>query len=279
MVNRIAELGGTVRLRSRVREIIVEDKVAKGVLLDSGEVQRADLVISNMHPRVLLDHLPQGSVRRAYRNRVLGQRVGIAHLGVYMQIDGTAETIGNANIYRHFSLDPERSHDAMTVDGPLPFYFATAPNEAYEAEERRRHDVVLMLLALTWKDVARWHGTRTGQRGADYDAFKAALQQRAVDALLGDHPSLAGRVLRVESSTGLTTQHYTATPEGAMYGHYHSVDQMGKYRPSQVIRVRNLVQVGQGVFTPGVLGATLSAYYGCGFHLGLENLLAELEAA
>ena len=279
MVKRIKELGGTLRLRSRVEEILVEDRVAKGVRLASGEERRGDLVVSNMHPRVLLDHLPPGAVRKAYRSRVLDQRVGIAHLGVYCQVDGPSPSIGNANVYRHYSVDPERSHDPMRPDARPPFYFATAPNAALDVDARKKHDVVLMLLAPDWDDVVRWKGTKTRERGPEYEAFKKAVQDRAVEALLSDFPELQGRLQRVESSTGLTTQHYTETPRGAMYGHYHSVDQMGKYRPSQVIRIRNFFQVGQGVFTPGVLGATLSGYYGCGFWLGLDQLLAELEAA
>lgn len=279
MVKRLKELGGTLTLRSRVKQILVEDRVAKGVLLDSGEERRGDLVISNMHPRVLLDHLPEGAIRKAYRSRVTGQRVGIAHLGVYCQVEGAVPCIGNANVYRHYGLDPERSHDPMTPDARPPFYFATAPNEALDDEARKKHDVVLMLLALDWEDVKRWQGSKTRERPAEYEAFKQAVQDRAVEALLEDFPALRGRIVRAESSTGLTTEHYTTSPRGAMYGHYHSVTQMGKYRPSQVIRIRNFFQVGQGVFTPGVLGATLSGYYGCGFWLGLDQLLAELEAA
>ena len=98
------------------------------------------------------------------------------------------------------------------------------------------------------------------------------------EAVLADFPQLGPHVVRVESSTALSTEHYTRTPRGAMYGHYHSVAQMGRYRLPQIIRIHNFVQVGQGVFTPGILGTTLSAYYGCGYYLGLERLVAELEA-
>jgi hypothetical protein len=54
---------------------------------------------------------------------------------------------------------------------------------------------------------------------------------------------------------------------------------MGRYRPAQATKVKNLLLVGQGVFMPGVLGTCLSAYYACGYLLGLEHLLKELKAA
>ena len=274
MVKRVKELGGTVKLKSRVEEILVEDRTAVGVRLASGEEQRADFVVSNMHPRVLLDHLPEKAVRKAYKSRVRGQRVGIAHIGVYLHLDGPAERIGNANIYRHMSLDPVASFDP--VDDRCPFYFATAPNEG--GQRKNGHDVVLMLASLPWDRVKPWLGTTVKERPQAYQDVKTKAQDLCVEALLADYPELRERIVRVESSTGLSTQHYTTSPDGAMYGHYHSVDQMGKYRPSQVIRVKNFLQVGQGVFTPGVLGATLSAYYGCGLYLGMDRLLAELKA-
>ncbi|MCP4809582.1 MAG: NAD(P)/FAD-dependent oxidoreductase [Proteobacteria bacterium] len=277
MVQRIKSLGGTVKLKSRVSQVVVEDRKAVGVLLDSGEEQRADFVVSNMHPRVLLDHLPPGAVRKAYRSRVLDQRVGIAHIGVYVQLDGRADCIGNSNIYRHMSLDPVQSFDP--VDDHCPFYFATAPNEAHVGVGKRRHDIVLMLATLPWERVSEWDGSPVKNRPEAYEAVKQRTQDLCVDQLMRDFPSLRGKVTRLESSTGLSTRHYTESPQGAMYGHYHSVAQMGRYRPSQVIRIRNFLQVGQGVFTPGVLGATLSAYYGCGLYLGQDRLLAELKAS
>jgi all-trans-retinol 13,14-reductase len=276
MVQRIKQLGGSVHLRSEVTQLLVEDRVAVGVRLASGEEQRADLVISNLNPRVMLDLLPPNAVRKAYRSRVLGQKPGLAHLGAYLQLDGPVPEIGNSNIYRHAALEPARSFDPITSEH-CPFYFATAPGEGYGLS-RRGHNVVLMLTSLPWDQVQPWVGTTTGQRPEAYQVFKQALLERQVEALCADFPAIRERIVRIEGSTGLTTSHYTRSPRGAMYGHYHSVDQMGKYRPSQVLRIRNFVQVGQGVFTPGVLGATLSAYYGCGFHLGLDRLLDELNA-
>ena len=276
MVQRIKALGGKVHLRSEVTQLLVEERTAVGVKLASGEEQRADLVIGNLNPRVMLDLLPPKAVRKAYKSRVLDQRPGLAHLGAYIQIQGGAPEIGNANIYRHYDLEPARSFDPITPDH-CPFYFATAPGEGYPLP-RKGHDVILMLTSLPWDHVKEWAGTKTRERPQEYQDFKQSLVDSVVGALLNDYPELRPRIQRVEGSTGLTTQHYTRSPLGAMYGHYHSVDQMGKYRPSQVLRIRNFVQVGQGVFTPGVLGATLSAYYGCGFHLGLDRLLDELNA-
>ena len=41
------EMGGTLRLNTRVEELLVENGVARGVKLTSGEELPADLVVSN----------------------------------------------------------------------------------------------------------------------------------------------------------------------------------------------------------------------------------------
>ncbi|MCB9759979.1 MAG: NAD(P)/FAD-dependent oxidoreductase [Alphaproteobacteria bacterium] len=277
MVQRLKELGGTLRLRAEVVGVLVEGREAVGVELADGTVQKADMVVSNMHPRALLPLLPSGAVRKAYYTRVTDQRVGVAHLGVYLRVDGPVPSIGNTNIYSHDGFDPEDTALTITPDR-VPFYYASAPGEGL-VKRRSGSDVILMLGSLDHSAVAPYQNSRTGERPPEYTALKDSLTRACVEALYRDFPDLRGRVTRIESSTALTTEHFTRSPNGAMYGHYHSVDQMGRYRPSQLLRVRNLVQVGQGVFAPGVLGTALSAYYGLGFFLGIENLVRELRAA
>jgi all-trans-retinol 13,14-reductase len=276
MVRRLRKLGGRLHLKTGVDQVLVEDRKACGVRLDDGSEVRADFVVSNMHPLTLLDHLPEGAVRKVYKNRVRDTRVGGAHMGVYIQLDAPPTAIGNANVYRAYDLDPDRSFEDVEP-GNLPFYYATAPGEGL-LKPRKTHNVVLMLSALDYSRMKGWENLPTGNRGPEYTAYKEALKETMVEGLLNDFPSLRPHVVRVEGSTPLSTRHFTRSPAGAMYGHYHSVDQMGRYRPSQVIRVRNLLQVGHAVFTPGVLGATLSAYYGLGYFLGLKTLLDELKA-
>ena len=277
LVNRLKELGGSLHLKSHVEQVRVEDGKALGVTLASGEEINADLVVSNMHPRVLLDHLPDGAVRKAYCNRVRGQRVGMGHLGGYVQLNGPADCIGNANVYRLSDFDSDLTFENIGP-GHVPFYFATAPAQGLENPSPHHH-VVLMLIALDYAKVAPWAESATGERPPEYTAYKDSLAQSAVNALCLDFPSLGDKVTRVEASTALTTQHFTRSPEGAMYGHFHEVSQMGRYRPSQFSRVHGLIQVGQSVFAPGVLGATLSGYYGVGRLLGFERLTEELRIA
>lgn len=271
----IRKAGGKVQLRTAAVQIEVEDRRAKAVHTAEGERLEADLVVSNLHPLLTLDLLPESATRKAYRSRVRGNRVGYAHLGVYLEIDGPAESFGNHNIYRHTSWDADRTY-LSTAPGEMGLYFASSPTQHGRSGDP---GVVLMITPLDWNNMSQWADTAHGDRPPAYLEYKAALKETAIDMLLRDHPSLRGRIKRSEASTPLSTQHFTRTPNGATYGHLHSCDQMGRYRPSQRTRVQNLMLVGQGVFSPGILGTAVSAYYAMGQRFGLEELMKELREA
>ena len=275
LVRTIRAAGGRVLLRSAATSIEVRDGSATAVLVGEQRYE-ADLVVSNLHPRLTLGLLPEDATRKAYRTRVADTVVGHAHLGVYLTIRGRAESLGNANFYGHPSWDPADA--ALDIaPGRTGVYFASAPSEHTSAPDAER-GVVLMLFPMQWSQVARWAGETP--RSPEYVAYKDALLATALDRLERDHPSLRGRVISAEVSTPLTTEHFTHSPEGATYGHYHSVAQMGRYRPSQTLRVKNVRLVGQGVSNPGILGTTLSAYHAVGHELGdPAGLLAELRAS
>jgi phytoene desaturase len=69
MLGLIAGQGGEVRLNSEVAEILVEDGVAKGVRLVSGERIAADIVVSNADAAWTYRHLLPAHVRRRWSDR------------------------------------------------------------------------------------------------------------------------------------------------------------------------------------------------------------------
>jgi len=268
--------GGKVRLETTACSVEVEGLQASAVHTTAGERLEADIVVSNLHPRLTLDLLPEIATRRAYRSRVAGNQIGHGHLGVYLEIDGAVPELGRHNYYRHTSWDPTYAYREITPQS-VGMYFASAPSE-HHPRKPDQPGVVLMLSPLSWDTVAPY-ASAPGERPEAYLELKQRLLDSAVRALISDFPTLDGRIARAEASTPLTTEYFTRSPQGATYGHLHSVGQMGRYRPSQRTRVRNLVMVGQGVFSPGVLGTALSAYYAVGHLIGLEALLDGLRRA
>ena len=278
LVRRLKSLGGTLRLKTAATYIDVTDRHATAVHTSAGDVIEADLVVSNLHPRLTLELLPEtGAVRPVYRMRIASQQVAWGHIGVYLELDRRADMIGNRNLYRNLHQDVASAYQSSGPDG-VHLYFACAPSEHRE-QPREDRGVVLAIAPLAWEKVAAWADSTPDARPQAYIDFKKATTDAFVRQLTTDLPGLEGHITRIESSTPLSTVNFTRSPEGSMYGHYHSVKQMGRYRPMQVTRVKNLVLVGHGVSNPGVLGAGLSAYYAMGALFGRDELFKELREA
>lgn len=279
LVRRLRALGGGIRFRARVEHIDVEGGAAVGVVLaGTGERVPADLVIANAHPKHVLDLLPDGATRPAYRDRVRDTVPGRAHLGIYMRVKGDLTPLANRNLYRFQSFDEETLSRAATPD-EIPFWFLTAPGQR-EAARPGAEQVVLALLQTDWAaalgdDDPGVPGAGSRYASPRYLAWKAAMLARSLDTFRVDFPDW--EVLQAEASTPLTTWRYTGSPGGATYGHYHSVDQMGKYRLPMKVRVKNLLQVGHAVGFPGICGAMMTAYAAVGEIVGSEQLVSELK--
>jgi all-trans-retinol 13,14-reductase len=273
LVRRLRALGGEVKLKRRVVSIEVADGQACGVTTADGEHYPADLVVADIHPRASLDLLPPGSVRPAYAARVRDARPGLAHVGAYLRVDGDLSVLGNHNLYRFASWDPSSVERPATPE-ETPFYFLTCPGQRHPAGVPGADQVVLGLI---YTDYARFAEARAAGEGA-YRDLKQAVLDRFLATMLADHPGWS--VVDAEASTPLTTERFNGAWQGAAYGHYHSVGQMGRYRLPMVSKVRGLVNVGQTVGFPGICGAMMSAYVVCGeLTGGSARLMAEVRAS
>jgi all-trans-retinol 13,14-reductase len=275
LVRELRAGGGRLHLRCPATAIESEEGVAKGVW-SNDKFFPADLVVTDIHPSLVLDLLPRGAVRPAYRDRVKSSKVGVAHVGVYFRVEGDLSALRRRNLYRFRSWDVGEMAQPVRPDKAPPFYFLAAPG----AREQGRPGTEQVLVAVMMADYAAFealNGDAGTARSDAYRAAKAGIEDQFRTVLAEDFP--AWTIQSLESSTPLSTRHYTDAPGGAIYGHYHSVAQMGRYRYSSRIKVRGVLQVGHAIGFPGICGAMMSAYVGCSEILGGETLLAELKAA
>ena len=123
-------------------------------------------------------------------------------------------------------------------------------------------------------EMGRWLDSAPGRRPKEYADFKAKLGhqlQRHIEKCL---PELAGNIEFIECSTPLTLRDYTNSPFGSIYGAKHKI---GQYNPMPLTKAENLYLAGQAVVAPGVMGAVISAFLVCGFIIGHQNLLTQLQ--
>lgn len=270
LVQALRARGGTLVLRARVDGIDVGAGAAHAVRTADGRVFPADLVVSDLHPALTAELVPAGALRPVWVDRVTQARTGVAHVGAYLRVRGDLRGLAGHNLYRFASFDPAEL-PVPVAPGRVPFYFLTAPG-ARDAPVPGAEQVVLALGLADWDE---WAPLATD--AAAYARKKAEVGSALVDTIQADFPHWAVDV--AELSTPLTTRRFTGARNGAIYGHYHSVEQMGRYRFGVRTRLPNLLHVGHAVGFPGICGAAMTGYLAVGEVVGLDGLVEELKSA
>jgi all-trans-retinol 13,14-reductase len=277
MVERITELGGEVKLRRRVSEILVDDdRQVQGVRTDRGETFFAPLAVSCAHPKTTVRLLPDGVLRPGFRRRILGMEDGPATISVFITTKADLSRYGRRNYYVYEELDFDRIY--ANSDRRHEFAFVTVPTAREGLGKNGLHQVIGIGF-LDWSRVAKWAESRTKHRPADYEEFKNRQTDDLLRLVCEVVPELRGNIESVEAATPLTNRDYAVTENGAAYGIHHCVEQAGRYGLRPRTRVGGLYLAGQSVLMPGVCGVTISAFHTCSIILGSEYLMRKVHAA
>ncbi len=233
------------------------------VHLEGGEALSGTRVISTIHPRRFLGLVPEGLFRPAFCNRLRGLEDTSGAYTAFVRTTAPVENLTSANLYLAVDGDPSD----FNLGGPLgrrPMYVTTAlgPGGGPGAG-------CIAICPADPKETAPWADSRNGQRPESYQEFKARAATALISRLKRSCPELAARMASLELATPLTFRDYHQSPEGSLYGVAHRV---GQYNPEPMTRIRGLLQAGQAVAAPGVLGAMVSSFLACGTLLGHERL-------
>ena len=172
LVNGLRDHGGEVRTDAPVDHVIVEDGVAKGVVLKSGEVVRASLVVSNADPkRSLTGLLQDGVLAPETRAKAAGidQRGSMAR--IHLLVDALPDYVG----FPPGQAGPQHpgpQHRGMVIMGATPALY----EKAWEAQRAGRFadDYVIEALipSVTHPSLVARPGTHTLSLGVQQMPFE-----------------------------------------------------------------------------------------------------------
>lgn len=265
IIPRIQASGGEVFTYARVQQILVENGKACGVLMADGERILAPCVISSAGVMNTFQRLlPPDAVTRSGYDRLLRQVTpSMAHVGLYIGLKETAEALGlpRSNFWIYPSADYEGDLQRFEQDpsAPLPVVYVSFPS-AKDPDYANRHPgtatiEVVAPAPFAWFE--RWDGSTWGQRGEDYEAFKQALGERILEAMLEKLPQLRGRIDYWEISTPLSSQHFNAYARGELYGIDHTPERFAQHWLTPRTRIPGLWLTGQDIMSCGVVGAMM----------------------
>ena len=199
-----------------------------------------------------------------------------------------------------FEISPRRAMEVFRVFGPgaLPYrncnhYLYNTPDVWSEqgdfegcnipvvllcmqpsAEEPAQADVVTLMVPMRISVLEPWFGTRSGRRGADYEAFKRRFAERTLRFAARFFPGLDRGAELLCTSTPLTYLDLTGSPEGSAYGLQKDFNRPVSSLIPVRSRIANLLLTGQNLNVHGMLGVTLSAALTCSELVG-EAYLAK----
>lgn len=265
IIPRIQASGGEVFTYARVKEIIVENGRARGLLMDDGHRIDAPCIISSAGVMNTFQRLlPQEAVKKAGYARLLPTVTpSIAHIGLYIGLKGTAEELGlpRTNFWIYPSTDYEGDLARFEKDrnAPLPVVYVSFPS-AKDPDYAHRHpgtSTIEVVAPAPFEWFEQWSGSTWGKRGEDYDALKAELGERVLEAMYQKLPQLRGKIDYWEISTPLSTQYFNAYERGELYGLNHDPQRFAQSWLTPRTKIPGLWLTGQDIVSCGVVGAMM----------------------
>ncbi|MDM8537929.1 NAD(P)/FAD-dependent oxidoreductase [Desulfobacterales bacterium HSG17] len=253
-VNRLEELGGQVITGDGVENILIESKITKGVRLNSGRELFAPAVVGAVHPRIILDMMPDIAVRPLYRKRISQLKNTHSIFCLHAELDASAHPEIPYNI---FKVAPDKN-------GQMPDV------KYYQIRQSLKDKTTLSILTSGRSELwQKWKKTSTGRRGNDYVQAKEEFAWQLIsesEKILG---SLKGCSL-IDTYTPLSIRDWVNSPEGTAYGVLRSCDQLLSGAMLNRTSVKGMFLAGQSVMAPGVIGTIMGSFHTARFMMGNE---------
>ncbi len=246
----LKKAGVEVRKSHRVDGITVSDgREVTGVRLAGGESIPADAVVFTAHPGQLAKALPPSSVRPAYRNRLAAlENTPSVFIGFYRFEDGGAEQERN----RYFWPRGGAGWSPFAIMGVAP-----------GTGEGGRIRSVIDLAGPS--DLETALAERGPCRSPKYLEWKKKRAEELLERAMELAPDLGSGAKLLESVTPASYRDWTGTIAGAIYGPKRRVRGVP---PTIRTPVGGLYLSGQGLLTPGIMGAAAAGILSAGEVVG-----------
>jgi len=255
----ITKAGGEARANTKVETLLVEDDRVVGVRTVQGEDIRADAVISDIGARETVNHLlPPDCGHQDWIDEIRELPHSVAHFSLFVGFEGDIERAG-ATRSNHW-IYPGGKVDVVWTDAPaspppgLFVSFASLKDPGHDPGPSQKYAGEIVAWA-DWSVVETWAHMRPGERGEEYQALKARIEDAMFAQFEACFPELAKLVVFRNLSTPLTTRAITGHHKGAFYG----IDTTPERLMSEALQTRTpvpgLFLAGQDVLSPGIPGA------------------------
>lgn len=266
IIPKIQAAGGEVFTYARAARILLEDGKVSGVEMSDGHQIECGCVISSAGIDNTFNHLlPAEALESSgYRKHIQKVQPSIAHLGVYIGLQGTAEELGlprtNFWIYPSNDYDSDTEAFVENRDADFPVVYISFPS-AKDPDYENRHpgtSTIEIVAPAPYEWFEKWRDATWGKRGGTYETLKEALGERLLEYVYEKMPQLRGKVDYYEVSTPLSTNWFGGYQRGELYGLAHTPERLQQDWLRPETKIPGLWLTGQDVLTCGVTGAMMA---------------------
>lgn len=288
LIQVVEAFGGEVRTLCPVREIVVRDRRAEGVVLEDGTSIDAPLVISNAdHARTVTSLVDRSQWDPATLDWVEQATMTVGLVCVYVVVD--VEFDGpNTNYFVFSTYDTDDLYDRLDAGGTggedeMFAYIAMAsrkdPGNEHLCPPGHTN---LQIMTLTPRGYEYWGVEEGPTEGGSYrrNAAYRARKQAVTDHLIATAETVLGpfrdHIVHVETATPLSQERYTRSTGGTSYGYVHSPEQTGQNRPQHRTEIDGLWVVGANTASGHGIAGTMVGGVSCAGEILGRPLLIEM---
>ncbi|WP_437919187.1 phytoene desaturase family protein [Sphingobacterium sp. LRF_L2] len=278
LIKHLRALGGEAYTREEVVKVVVNERKVSHVITHKGTVVNADLFISNVDTKLLLQLVGREHFRKSYYDRIQELPVTTSAFSLHLVLEDKKIPYLASNLYFHKNIESVWSASTYH-EGDWPTMFMLSMTEDTNAPGYA--DTITILTYMHYEEFADWEDSfntvvQPNNRGSDYEVFKAQKVDLLLNLVEKEFPNLRDAVKGMHTSSPLSYRDYIGMHKGNLYGHVKDVNDPLKTFVSPKTKIENLYLTGHGIYMHGILGVTVGAFSTCAEILGKSYLLQKI---
>jgi len=260
----VEECGGRVLVNHEVTKILVENGRAVGVEArkkrggqETTERFFAPAIVSNAGAYNTYTKLLPQEIGAPYEEKMRGLLPGISSMGLYLGFRESPSVLGfkgeNHWIYEGYDHEAHYQGNGLLAGEPTWCYLSFPSLKDTTATAHTAQ----ILASVDYREFRDWAGQPWMKREEAYGALKETIAEGLLSLVEKHHPGFKDLVDYRELSTPLTIEHFTASPQGAIYGMAATPERFRQRWIGVRTPVEKLYLTGADAFSLGIVGAMM----------------------
>ncbi len=251
--DKIKESSGQILTKKKVTEIKTDVNQVLSVKCSDNTEYYADYYISTIHPQTLFPLITSSKITKYYRKRIseLKNTSAIFIINVLLK----DKSVLYDKIPKIFQIENEQILIYFPITGKNGKFARTA--KIMVKDEYEFYD--------------KFSKFKIGHRGDEYEKLKEKKVKQTIEIINLFFPDFYKKIEKIYTSSPLTFEHYTGSPQGSSYG-----IEKNFLKPEQTIfpvytKFNNLFLSGQSINFHGLTGVSVTVFLSCNVILALKG--------